>query len=377
MSEMSPSGKRKEPLYLQLYKDLLEKIRSGEYPPGSKLPSEKELGSVYNVSRITSKKAMDALVANGFITRTPGRGTFVLKRGDNVRSSLAEVGGKEQRLIGVVIEKIAPSFGGELLLGLERACAEMGYFMVLRCTHHSKLKEEAAILELLDLGVKGLVILCVYDETYNPLVLKLALEEFPLMLIDRELNGISLPCVSTDNISAAQQLTDAVFDQGHRQLTFVTAGDAFLTSTIEDRAKGFIKSCMSHGAIVNRENWAVGVRFADSILTSEQSLAQQDENVRYLINYFLNNPQITGFVAASYTLAVLVQLANDQCPVIRGQKRCVACFDAPEDIYTTEPLLHVIQDQVSIGETAIKLLIKRIKGEYVPRQTYIPFRMVK
>ena len=66
----------KRPFYLQIYQELLAQINQGTYPPGSKLPSEKELAEAYNVSRITSKKAMDTLAADGVISRTPGRGTF-------------------------------------------------------------------------------------------------------------------------------------------------------------------------------------------------------------------------------------------------------------------------------------------------------------
>ena len=46
-------------MYKKIYDDLLEAIEKGIYSPGSKLPSEKELMEQYNVSRITSKKALE------------------------------------------------------------------------------------------------------------------------------------------------------------------------------------------------------------------------------------------------------------------------------------------------------------------------------
>ena len=48
-------------MYKKIYDDLLEAIEKGIYSPGSKLPSEKELMEQYNVSRITSKKALEML----------------------------------------------------------------------------------------------------------------------------------------------------------------------------------------------------------------------------------------------------------------------------------------------------------------------------
>ena len=60
-------------MYETIYNDLLEGIRNGTYPAGSRLPSEKELAGQYGVSRITSKKALELLAERGMISRMPGR----------------------------------------------------------------------------------------------------------------------------------------------------------------------------------------------------------------------------------------------------------------------------------------------------------------
>ena len=41
-------------MYERIYGDLLAKIQSGDYQPGDRLPSEKELAELYGVSRITA-----------------------------------------------------------------------------------------------------------------------------------------------------------------------------------------------------------------------------------------------------------------------------------------------------------------------------------
>lgn len=66
-------------MYETIYNDLLDGIRNGTYPPGSRLPSEKELAGQYGVSRITSKKALELLAERRVISRMPGRGSFVLE----------------------------------------------------------------------------------------------------------------------------------------------------------------------------------------------------------------------------------------------------------------------------------------------------------
>ncbi|MBI9096113.1 MAG: GntR family transcriptional regulator [Sphaerochaeta sp.] len=54
------------------------KIISGEWSEGFKIPTEMELCTQYGVSRVTIRRALEDIVAHGYITRTRGRGSFVL-----------------------------------------------------------------------------------------------------------------------------------------------------------------------------------------------------------------------------------------------------------------------------------------------------------
>ena len=65
------------PLYRQLADLLLEKIRSGEYPVGSRIPSEHALAEKYRIGRPTARQATDQLVQRGVLIRRRGAGTFV------------------------------------------------------------------------------------------------------------------------------------------------------------------------------------------------------------------------------------------------------------------------------------------------------------
>ncbi|NLA92857.1 MAG: GntR family transcriptional regulator [Spirochaetales bacterium] len=65
--------------YQALYFDLQKKIISGDFPEGTKIPSEAELCKFYKVSRITVRRALANLVQLGFVYRLRGQGTFVLR----------------------------------------------------------------------------------------------------------------------------------------------------------------------------------------------------------------------------------------------------------------------------------------------------------
>lgn len=57
--------------------DIREDILKGVYKPNEKLPFEKEICDKYNVSKMTVKKSLDLLVAEGLIVKRRGSGTFI------------------------------------------------------------------------------------------------------------------------------------------------------------------------------------------------------------------------------------------------------------------------------------------------------------
>lgn len=69
--------RREPPLYRKVVDGLRSDMRLGIRPVGSALPSEKELGEVFGVSRITVRRAMDELAQDGLIDRGAGRAARV------------------------------------------------------------------------------------------------------------------------------------------------------------------------------------------------------------------------------------------------------------------------------------------------------------
>lgn len=65
------------PLYHQLRKMIADRIETGEWQPGDRVPSEIELVKQLGVSRTTVRLALTDLANQGLLTRLQGRGTFV------------------------------------------------------------------------------------------------------------------------------------------------------------------------------------------------------------------------------------------------------------------------------------------------------------
>lgn len=71
------NGTNSTPLYQQIYEDIKNLIKSGTYKTGDRIPSESELSQEYSVSRITVRRAIEDLCADGYLSKKQGRGTFI------------------------------------------------------------------------------------------------------------------------------------------------------------------------------------------------------------------------------------------------------------------------------------------------------------
>jgi GntR family transcriptional regulator len=65
------------PLYYQLAAALKDKLDTGNWRPGSRFPTEREIAEEFGVSRSVIRPALDLLVGDGAIVREQGSGAFV------------------------------------------------------------------------------------------------------------------------------------------------------------------------------------------------------------------------------------------------------------------------------------------------------------
>ena len=75
MQNFSPVTSNK--LYIQIYNQIRDAILNGNYSVGDKLPSEKELCQMFNVSRVPVREALSALELSGLVESVHGAGVYV------------------------------------------------------------------------------------------------------------------------------------------------------------------------------------------------------------------------------------------------------------------------------------------------------------
>lgn len=79
------------PMYAQLVEQVKERIALGDWPPGTRLPSIREMAMALDISAITVKRTYLELERAGAIVTQQGRGSWVAEQQDPDRVQLEEL----------------------------------------------------------------------------------------------------------------------------------------------------------------------------------------------------------------------------------------------------------------------------------------------
>lgn len=92
MNEINLLGKQKELRYVNVYNKLFKMINEGNFPEGSRLPSEPELAKLIGVSRTTLRQALSLLQDDGLVNNIRGKGNFIVKSKPNNNIGVETIG---------------------------------------------------------------------------------------------------------------------------------------------------------------------------------------------------------------------------------------------------------------------------------------------
>ena len=98
MNELNLVRGGAKPLYQQIKERLQQQINEGMYKPHEKLPPERELCKMFEVSRITIRQALEEAIKDGLLYREHGRGTFVADEFNRFEQPLERAQSFEQLL---------------------------------------------------------------------------------------------------------------------------------------------------------------------------------------------------------------------------------------------------------------------------------------
>ncbi|MCD9020618.1 GntR family transcriptional regulator [Cohnella silvisoli] len=361
---------KKNPLYIMVRDYIKDQIESGKLKPKDQIPTEMELMNHFQVSRVTVTAAIKQLVEEGLVYRLAGKGTYVkaedhlLPQPDKPSTIL-----KPKSTIGFIMRPASNLFTYRLLVGIEEACRRDGFRLLVRSSLNQD-DEVKAIEDMFEFGVKGLIIQPLDGETYNSAILKLKLNKFPFVLVDRYLPGINTNAVISDNYSGGVKATEYLADIGHRTIGLISYQKSIATS-LEDRFQGYLEVVKRKKLPVQPHHWLTHIQ-------DDEMVNDPIRTVRIVEEWFAIHRDITAIFALQPYVAIAVTEAAHKLGLRIPEDISIVSFDntvnnqIQQNSYT-----YIEQNLELIGRESVELLKKAISDPSITEHIKIPISLVE
>lgn len=255
-------------------------------------------------------------------------------------------------LWAVVISDIGNPFFTSMVRGVEDVAQRNGYSVVLCNSDEDPTKEGTYVSAALAERMAGVIISPTGISTH---VKRLVDAGTPVVVIDRELKGMSVDTVLVDNEHGAEIATSHLLDVGYKRIACIT-GPRKLSTAVR-RLKGYQRALKAHGAVGGETL----IRYSDFREEGGyQAMASLlDQGAKPDAVFAANNLMTVGAV---------------ECLVDRGidipARMGVVGFDELPWAHLVRPsLTTVAQPTYELGRTAALLLTERIAEPGRPPST--------
>jgi len=259
---------------------------------------------------------------------------------------------KSTKTLGIVVPDISNPFFAELARGVEDACNDFGFTLIICNTDNSIDKEVSYIKLLKQKSIDGYIISTAY---YNDeIVMKMIKSKVPLVLLGRDLEceGCIFDAIVSDNEKGGYLATKYLIDLGHKRIACLLGPPRVKVSL--EREKGYLRA-------MNEANLKVCpelVGYGDF---------KVDFGYKKALEMLTGRIKPTAFFAANDLTAVGVIKAAKFLGLKVPQDISVVGYDNTMLAELVDPPLTTISQQMKkMGYLAAEMLIKRIRGERTP-----------
>lgn len=326
--------------YLQ---EVLERrIRKGKLPPGGLLPSEREIGEEFSVSRVTVRLALNSLVRRNKIRPIRGRGYVILEIPQEPNPRTLNIG-------GVWASAQNEPCSLQLFQPAAAVAEGMGFHIFLSFADLDEELQAAKISGILDKNPSGMLIIPIYSKATklmtlaNYQLMKTILRSgLPLMLMDRPFPESDLPCVVNDYITGGTMVADHFISRGHKKVLLLESDYHYYL--VKLRKDAFLKRCEEAGVEV----------FTETVLRG--SCQKEYGRFRNFVLDRIGKYNTTGFFPAATEFNNL--FLNDAG--FRSQDILIYDFNAP--YMTGNSFYSICRPLDAISRRAGERLIRMIRG---------------
>lgn len=203
----------------QLHVILAKEIEAGVYPSGERFPSERALAERFGVSRPSVREAIAQLLAEGFLFRTVGRGTFISEQRSEPERSITRTSRQISFWISESIFHFVQPGYNQILTGVTDACRQRGY----RVQFHSidETKQSVDLNFSNGVGVTSVDGNLVVGGVSRHVLERLRRLDTPLLLADLLVAEEELASIQIDYASGTRQAIEYLQELGHTDISFI------------------------------------------------------------------------------------------------------------------------------------------------------------
>ncbi len=172
--------------------------------------------------------------------------------------------GKTKTIGLVIVADFTNAFFDRATKGVVDAARDLGYQVLITNTNEDIAAERSAIVTLIEKQVDGLIVVPSSVAVHDHLTPE-HLDNKPIVLIDRRLDGVRVTSVTTEDFQGAEEAVRHVLSLGHKRLGFLIAASGvsgfteerppLLLSTVEDRINGFANAAADGGIKPKMQTW--------------------------------------------------------------------------------------------------------------------------
>ncbi|WP_062119129.1 LacI family DNA-binding transcriptional regulator [Aureimonas sp. AU40] len=276
--------------------------------------------------------------------------------------------------IGVVVGDIENPFFGSVVRGISDEAKARGFGVLLSNSGEDVAEEQDAVSMLVNKRVDGLIVAPASSRDKAHLTDALSLG-LPLVLVDREADGLDLDAAIADHRDAARRAMRLLVAKGHRRIAYVTAshlpGPRFAgvetigLTTVRQRIEGFLAEAEA-AALPDPARF---LRFGAS------SRAAASE----VLSGLLKEPQPPSAILASDSVIAIEVLRTAKALGLRipGDLSLVT-FDDAGWMSAASPTVTVLaQPSHALGSQAMRMLAERIAGRAEAERLVLPSELIE
>jgi len=255
---------------------------------------------------------------------------------------------KKTSMIGIIVATVTSEFTTEIVRSIEDECSKKGIQLIICNAEDDYEKERQYINTLVARQIDGLI---TFPNAENKEVyLELVKHDYPLVFLDRKIDGVHVPTILFDNMEASRMAVEHFVKKGHEKIAILTKpmGKYFITTRFE-RVDGYKKGLQEFGLPV------------EEAYIHNIPMEEMQDALEKLFN--LDDPPTAVLASNDMILEEILVFAKEQKRLIADEFSVISIDDVLFAKFNTPAITTISQPTCEMGKKSAQVLLAMIDGD--------------